>query len=182
MTENLTTLLDLIEHMESDLKKIKAIAAKLQSGRSSSKSASDGVLQAASAIVSAPEEDDPNTKVVEGIFDWYFMIGSDAKKYPVPMNYSSKSKLIQWDQLKLRIMPDGSLRYKVTKPADRKFVKAVIVKHEDGRFQAMDDAKKLYNLNQAAVTFFTGVAGNEASIIVPLDDKADYAAIEAIVK
>jgi hypothetical protein len=40
-------------------------------------------------------EDDPNVKVVEGIFDGYFMIGSDAKKYPVPMNYSSKSKLIQ---------------------------------------------------------------------------------------
>ena len=79
-------------------------------------------------------------------------------------------------------MSDGSLRYKVTKPAEHKFVKAVIVKHEDGRFQAMDDAKKLYNLNQAAVTFFAGEAGNEASIIVPLDDKADYAAIETIVK
>lgn len=183
MTENMTTLLELIEHMESDLKKIKAIAAKLQSGRSSLKSAKDGAIQqAASAIVSTPEDEDPNVKVVEGIFDGYFMIGSDMKKYPVPMNYSSKSKLIQWDQLKLRIMSDGSLKYKVTKPADRKFVKAVIVKHEDGRFQAMDDAKKLYNLNQAAVTFFAGEAGNEASIIVPLDDKADYAAIEAIVK
>jgi hypothetical protein len=79
-------------------------------------------------------------------------------------------------------MPDGSLRYKVTKPAERKFVKAVIVKHEDGRFQAMDDTKKLYNLNQAAVTFFAGEASNEASIIVPLDDKADYAAIETIIK
>ncbi len=183
MTENMTTLLELIEHMESDLRRIKAIASKLQSGRSSSKSANDGVIQqAASAIISAPEEEDPNVKVVEGIFDGYFMIGSDGKKYPVPMNYSSKSKLIQWDQLKLRIMTDGSLRYKVTKPAERKFVKAVIVKHEDGRFQAMDDAKKLYNLNQAAVTFFAGEVGNETSIIIPLDDKADYAAIEAIVK
>jgi hypothetical protein len=33
MTENMTTLLELIEHMESDLRRIKAIAAKLQSGR-----------------------------------------------------------------------------------------------------------------------------------------------------
>jgi Ni,Fe-hydrogenase III component G len=79
-------------------------------------------------------------------------------------------------------MSDGSLKYKVTKPTDRKFVKAVLVKHDDGRFQAVDDNKKLYNLNQAAVTFFAGEAGNEASIIVPLDDRADYAAIETIIK
>lgn len=183
MTENMTALLELVEHMESDLKKVKAIATKLQSGRSSSKPTNVGVVQkTASMIVSVSEEEDLNVKVIEGIFDGYFMIGSDAKKYPVPMNYSSKSKLIQWDQLKLRIMSDGSLRYKVTKPAERKFVKAIVVKHEDGRFQAMDDSKKFYNLNQAAVTFFSGEAGNEASIIVPLDEKADYAAIEAIVK
>ncbi len=185
MTENMTILLELVEHMESDLKKVKAIATKLQSPRWSAKQSSfEPILLDKGGGPRAVEDlnDDPNVKVVEGIFDGYFMIGSDAKKYPVPMNYSSKSKLIQWDQLKLRIMSDGSLRYKVTRPAERKFIKAVIVKHEDGRFQAMDDAKKLYNLNQAAVTFFAGEAGNEASIIVPLDDKADYAAIEAIVK
>jgi len=72
--------------------------------------------------------------------------------------------------------------YKVIKPAERKFVKATLVKHDDGRFQAMDESSKLYNLNQAAVTFFSGVAGNEISLIVPLDDKADYAAIEVVVK
>jgi len=119
---------------------------------------------------------------VEGIFDGYFMIGSDTKKYPVPMNYSSKSKLVQGDHLKLRIKSDGALLYKVIKPAERKFVKATLVKHDDGRFQAMDESSKLYNLNQAAVTFFSGVAGNEISLIVPLDDKADYAAIEVVVK
>jgi hypothetical protein len=33
-------------------------------------------------------------EVIEGLFDGYFMIGADQKKYPVPMNYSSKTKLI----------------------------------------------------------------------------------------
>jgi len=126
--------------------------------------------------------DDSGIKIIEGIFDGYFMIGSDAKKYPVPMNYSSKSKLIQWDHLKLRIMSDWSLQYKVIKPAERTYVKAILIKHEDGRFQAVDDYQKRYNLNQAAVTFFAGDVGDEASIIVPLDDKADYAAIETIIK
>jgi hypothetical protein len=34
------------------------------------------------------------------------MQGSDGKKYPVPLNYASKSKLIPGDVLKLRIMKD----------------------------------------------------------------------------
>lgn len=182
MTENITNLLQLIEHMESDLKKIKALASKLQTGKKVSKSDAPDIAAQAAKISPATSQDDSDDKIVEGIFDGYFMIWSDSKKYPVPMNYSSKSKLVQGDHLKLRIKTDGALLYKVIKPAERKFVKAVIVKHDDGRFQAMDESSKLYNLNQAAVTFFSGEAGNEASIIVPLDDKADYAAIEAIVK
>jgi hypothetical protein len=35
-----------------------------------------------------------NAEVIEGKFDGYFMIGSDQKKYPVPLNYSSKTKLV----------------------------------------------------------------------------------------
>lgn len=35
-----------------------------------------------------------NAEVVEGKFDGYFMIGVDQKKYPVPLNYSSKTKLV----------------------------------------------------------------------------------------
>ena len=181
MTENINTLMDLIEHMESDLKKIKALASKLQTGKRPIKSSAPDISEQASKLPWVSQDED-NSKVVEGIFDGYFMIGSDTKKYPVPMNYSSKSKLVQGDHLKLRIKSDGALLYKVIKPAERKFVKATLVKHDDGRFQAMDESSKLYNLNQAAVTFFSGVAGNEISLIVPLDDKADYAAIEVVVK
>ena len=35
-----------------------------------------------------------NAEVVEGKFDGYFMVGADQKKYPVPLNYSSKTKLV----------------------------------------------------------------------------------------
>ena len=184
MTENINTLMDLIEHMESDLKKIKALASKLQTGKRPTRTTSTYVPEILLDKGGGPlaVEDSDNSKVVEGIFDGYFMIGTDSKKYPVPMNYSSKSKLIQWDHLKLRIMSDGALKYKVVKPADRKFVKATLVKHDDGRFQAIDETKKLYNLNQAAVTFFSGQAGDELSLIVPLDTNADYATIEVVVK
>lgn len=183
MTENITSLLELIEHMESDLKKIKALANKLHSGKkTSTRSVNHDSIVASAQAITPSDEQEIDVTVVEGIFDGYFMIWSDSKKYPVPMNYSSKSKLVQGDHLKLRIKSDGALLYKVIKPAERKFVKATLVKHNDGRFQAVDESNKLYNLNQAAVTFFTGETGNEMSLIVPLDSKADYAAIETIIK
>ena len=40
-------------------------------------------------------------EVIEWLFDGYFMVWADQKKYPVPMNYSSKTKLIPGDTLKL---------------------------------------------------------------------------------
>lgn len=37
---------------------------------------------------------DENAEIVEGKFDGYFMVGANQKKYPVPLNYSSKTKLV----------------------------------------------------------------------------------------
>ena len=47
-----------------------------------------------------------NSKIIEGVFTWEEMLWSDWNKYPVPANYSSKSKLVQWDKLKLTIDPE----------------------------------------------------------------------------
>jgi hypothetical protein len=93
-------------------------------------------------------------QIVEGAFDGTFMSGSDGKMYPVPMNYASKTKLIPGDMLKLRIMEDGKLIYKVIGPAPRKFLKAKITKTEEGKFIALTEDNKTYALNQAAVSFF----------------------------
>jgi len=120
-------------------------------------------------------------KVIEGVYDWYFMMGSDEKKYPVPLNYSSKTKLIPWDVLKLRIMEDGKLVYKLIWPAPRKYIKATLSKSEDSKFIAITDDGKTYFMNQAAVTFFKGSPWDELSIIINLDGVGDYAAIEAVI-
>ena len=45
---------------------------------------------------------------MEGVFDGQNMMGPDGKKYPVPANYASKSKLVEGDVLKLTISDDGS--------------------------------------------------------------------------
>ena len=42
-------------------------------------------------------------RVVEGVFNGQNMIGGDGEEYPIPANYSSKSKLVEGDILKLTI-------------------------------------------------------------------------------
>src|SRR3972149_9252506 len=55
-------------------------------------------------------------KIIEGVFDGQNMMGPDGKKYPVPANYASKSKLVEGDVLKLTISDDGSFIYKQIGP------------------------------------------------------------------
>ena len=121
-------------------------------------------------------------EVIEWLFDWYFMIGADQKKYPVPMNYSSKTKLIPWDTLKLKVMPDWKFIYKLIKPADRKHLRAILSRTDDNKFTAVTDEGTVYFLNQAAVTFFKWTPWDELYIIINEKDKGSFAAIEAIIK
>ena len=109
---------------------------------------------------SMPEElkvyKDEDAEVVEGIFDGYYMVGADQKKYPVPMNYSSKSKLIPGDVMKLKILPEGRLVFKLIKPAERKHLRAILSKTDENKFTANTEDGKVYFLNQAAVSFHAG--------------------------
>ncbi|MEI7478099.1 MAG: hypothetical protein WCJ81_06515 [bacterium] len=83
--------------------------------------------------------------------------------------------------MKLRIMEDGKLIYKVIGPAPRKFLKAKLTKTEEGKFIALTEDGKTYSLNQAAVSFFKGQVGNEISIIVNATEDTLSAAVEAVI-
>lgn len=126
------------------------------------------------------EEDD--AQVVEGLFDGYFMIGNDQKKYPVPLNYSSKTKLVPGDVLKLKIMADGKFVYKLIRPAERLHCKAILSKTEENKYIAITEDRKTYFLNQAAVTFFKGKPGDELYVVINSDGSGGFAALEAVIK
>lgn len=125
---------------------------------------------------------DEDTEVVEGIFDGYYMVGADQKKYPVPMNYSSKSKLVPGDMMKLKILPEGRLVFKLIKPVERKHLKAILSKTDDNKFTANTEDGKVYFLNPAAVSFHAGDPGDEIYIIINEKDEGCFAAVEAIIK
>ncbi len=183
--DQLATLEELLSNIETEIKRARLMLGQLQgkTDQELTESAEQSTKQyekTSEWLLSYDEGAD--VKVVEWVYDGYFMIGADKKKYPVPMNYSSKSKLIPGDVLKLRVMSDGKLIYKLIWQADRKFIKATLSKaDESGKFTALSDEGTVYFLNQAAVTYFKGNTGDELSIIVNADGIGNFAAIEALI-
>lgn len=179
----LDSLENLLQKIEIDIKRARILINQINNNQLDDvdieKQNTQKIEELACKLLNYDEED--SVKVIEGVYDGYFMIGSDEKKYPVPMNYSSKTKLIPGDVLKLRIMSDWRLVYKVMGEAKKKFVKATLSKTDDGKYVWITDEGKTYMLNQAAATFFKGKPGDELSIIVNADWIGDYAAIEVII-
>ena len=129
-------------------------------------------------IVAAAIAEEPLGKIIEGVFDGQTMVGSDAKNYPVPANYASKSKLVQGDILKLTIADDGSFLYKQIGPVPRKQVVGML-KLENGHY-FVDVNTKQYRVLLASVTYFKAKPGDQVSVNVPEDDThAEWAALEA---
>lgn len=119
------------------------------------------------------------TQIIEGTFDGQNMIGPNEKIYPVAANYSSKSKLVEGDRLKLTIMPNGSFLYKQIAPADRSTLKGRLI-NEDGHYQVLAEGNK-YRVLLASVTYYKGTVGDEVTLVVPTKGDSQWAAIEAII-
>ncbi len=147
---------DTINKLESDLKRIKFILNKLEKFNPEDESslAMDKELKPITPEAQSYEEGD--IQVIEGIFDGYFMVGPEMKKYPVPMNYSSKTKLVAGDKLKLKILEDGKFIYKLIHPVERKYLKGTLSLDDEGKSIVVADEGGIFFVNQAAVNFFKG--------------------------
>jgi hypothetical protein len=172
-----------ISGIETDLKRVKIVLNKLSKfDPKNPESLSDKELEDTiwTGDLKAYKEDD--VQVVEGKFDGYFMIWADQKKYPVPLNYSSKTKLVPWDVLKLKILDNGQFIYKLISPVERKHIRATLSMTEENKYTAVTDDGKTYFLNQAAVTFFKWKPGDELYILTNEKNDGGFAAIEAVIK
>lgn len=118
-------------------------------------------------------------KVIEGIFDGEGMYGADEKKYPVPANYASKSKLVQGDKMKLTILEDGSFVYKQIGPVERKKLIGTLLLEND-HYKVVAEGKT-FNVLLASVTYFKAEAGDDVTIDVPAEGESEWAAIEAVI-
>ncbi|HMY80535.1 MAG TPA: hypothetical protein PLW93_00885 [Candidatus Absconditabacterales bacterium] len=139
-------------------------------------------MSASSFVINHPVTKIPPIKVLTGLYNGLYFVTHDSdEQYPVPANYASKSMLIPGDELKLIIGSDGSLIYKLIKPAPRKHIKGILFK-KDNTFIALGSDNQNYQLNTAAVTFFHGKPSDELGLIVHKDKVYGYAALESIIK
>lgn len=120
-----------------------------------------------------------NGKIIEGIFDGQYMIDHEGKKYPVPANYASKSKLVAGDVMKLTILDDGSFVYKQIGPVARKKIIGTLV-HENDEYTVVAGGKS-YKVLLASVTYFKAASGDEVTILIPEEGASEWAAIESAV-
>ncbi|MEI7563650.1 MAG: hypothetical protein WCJ39_08735, partial [bacterium] len=107
---------NVLSEMESDIKRMHVILNQLSKFDPENPDTRDETNKENNKTMTENElktYNDENAQVIEGKFDGYFMIGSDQKKYPVPLNYSSKTKLVAGDILKLKILEDGKFIYKL---------------------------------------------------------------------
>lgn len=123
---------------------------------------------------------DQKTSVVEGVFDGENMIDKSGKKYPVPSNYCSKSKLVAGDSLKLTIVSDGTFLFKQIGPVDRKKLIGKLIKKGDNWVVSCEDKK--YHVLDASVTYFKAKENDKLTIILPKMGESEWAAVENLVE
>lgn len=112
---------------------------------------------------------------IEGVFDGkYLTMGQ--KKYPIPENYISKSKLVAGDKLKLTIGKDGNFVFKQIGPVERKKQVGKLVEINGGF--AVQIKSRLYKILTASVTFFQAKPGDYLTVILPKTGETQYAAVE----
>ena len=121
---------------------------------------------------------DEESKIIEWVFTWKEMLWVDENKYPVHVNYASKSKLVQWDKLKLTIAPNGKMLYKQIEPIEREMKQWLLTK-ENWKYQVISESKA-YDVLTAAITHFKAEVWDNITIIIPKWKEASFAAIEAI--
>ena len=120
-------------------------------------------------------------KVIEGVFDGQNMVGPDAKQYPVPANYASKSKLVEGDVLKLTIAEDGSFIYKQIGPVERRKILGSLMQAEKGEYKVLAEGEA-YKVLLASLTYFKSEPGDQVTIVLPKDIDANWGAVENVIK
>ena len=122
--------------------------------------------------------DSGESKIVEGVFTGEEMLGADNNKYPIPVNYSSKSKLVQGDKMKLTIDGSGKMLYKQIKQIEREN-KTGLLTQDKGKYQVVADGVA-YDVLTAAVTHFKAEIGDNVTVLIPAGKEATFWAIEAV--
>ena len=123
-------------------------------------------LNLAKQLISEIEHRGATTEMpgLVGKYDGMFMVTEAGKKYPVPDNYSAKTKLVYGDKLKMVEGPEGR-RFKLLEEMEREEQEAQLAV-KDGRFEALGKGGS-FKLIQGAVRYWSGEEGDKIKILLP---------------
>ena len=152
--EDLATIKQLLDSAENQIRRAKSLIFSTE-------------IEDMAKQIAEDYQDSDN--VIEGIFDGEQFVAPDGKKFQVPANYASKSKLVTGDMLKLTILPDGSFVYKQISPVDRE--KVIGILEESGEGFRINVNDKLYNVLTASITYFKAGIGDKIVALIPKDGK-----------
>ena len=126
------------------------------------------------------KEKSEDSSVIEWVFDWEKMIDPEWFSHPIPVNYISKSKLVEWDWLKLSIANDWKFIYKQIKPVARRYFVWTLTLDDD-EYKVIADWKA-YKVILAAITYLKANVWDRISIIIPeWKNDVTWAAVDAVV-
>lgn len=120
-------------------------------------------------------------RVLEGVFNGEAMVGADGKRYNIPPNYASKSKLVEGDLLKLTITPNGSFIYKQIGPIDREQLVGLLARDQLSANWYAVKGDRRWRLLTASVTYYHGKPGDQVVILIPKNSRSNWAAVENII-
>ena len=176
---NLALLLQMLESAEKSIQSAKQLLRETMGGKPAAASAASAGTFVTEKLKTLSVSG--GGKIIEGVFDGQNMMGPDGKKYPVPANYASKSKLIEGDVLKLTIADDGSFIYKQIGPVERVKKLGLLTMDEAGDHRVVVDGKS-YRVLLASLTYFKAEPGDEVTIVLPKDEQGEWAAVENVIK
>lgn len=122
------------------------------------------------------------SRAVEGVFDGEYMVGEDGRKYLIPPNYASKSKLVEGDLLRLTITDSGRFIFKQKGPIDRQRLMGTLIFDEEREEWGAAANNTTFRVLPASVTYYKGDVGDEVVLLVPKNAPSAWAAVENIIK
>ena len=121
------------------------------------------------------------SRAIEGVFDGEYMVGEDGRKYLIPPNYASKSKLVEGDLLRLIITDSGRFIFKQKGPIERQRLSGSLVFDDEREEWGVAANNTTFRVLPASVTYFKGDVGDKVVILVPKNAPSAWAAVENII-
>ncbi len=180
-TRQYAELKDLISSIKKDCEKALVI---LEGGEEvAANRHSERVIQPPVPPEEKPEEKKAeDSNCIEGLFDGQNMCGADGKQYVVPVNYASKSKLVEGDTMKLTIADDGSFIFKQIRLTPRRRVVGTLGFHQESRSHIVQAEGCSWKVLGASVSYYHARQGDEIVILIPAERECAWAAVDNVIK